>query len=267
MGPWFRHACTIRVLTAAITLTMGVYSSAQSVDERQAAKDASLRLKKAAINRTLEDCRAKGGNTDACSSLLEATHQRELKIIDHLKSALSDPRLNAQEMNRELNACFNPNYGYVETIECWSQLSDRFDAARSGQSLLKGAMPATAGVSSGPATPGGAYPVDLEAKWNPLSPDGMWRDCMDDLTKQDPILRPRRLEAICRDVLHLPWYSHTWIEPHKETVFGVASMLVFAGILSVVVRLRRKKSQRDEPPPLGPMLDEPRVEFRPPKSV
>ncbi len=248
------------VLTAAITVTTGLHASAQSVDERQAARDASLRLKKAAINRTLEDCTAKGGSTNTCNSLLEVTHQRELKVIDHLKSALSDPRLNAEEMNKELNACFNPHYGYVETIECWSQLSDRFDAARSGQSLLKGAMPATAGVSSGPAKLVDVYPVDLDAKWNPLSPDTIWRDCMDDLTKQDPILRPSQLEAICRDALHLPWYSHTWIEQHKEIVSGVASMLVFAAILSGVVRLRRKESQRDEPPTLGPALDEPPVE-------
>jgi hypothetical protein len=242
---------------------VGVQASAQSVDERQAAKDAELRLKKAAITRTLEDCRAKGGSTDTCDTLLEITHQRELKVIEHLKAALGDPRLNAQEMNRELNACFTPHYGYVETIECWSQLSDRFDAARSGQSLLKGATPAAPGAASAPATLGGANPADRVAKWNPLSPDDIWRDCMDDLTRQDPILRLRQLEAICRNVLHLPWYSHTWIEPHKGILLGGASMLVFAGILGVAVRLRRKKSQGDEPPTVGPTLDEPRVEIRP----
>lgn len=256
MGSRFRHTCSMSVLSVSITVTMGLHASAQSVDERQAAKDASLRLKKAAITRTFEDCRAKGGSANTCNSLLEFTHQREVKVIDHLKSALDDPRLNAEEMNKELNACFNSHYGYVETIECWSQLSDRFDAARSGESLLKGATPATAGVSSGPATLGRAYPVDLDAKWNPLTPDGMWRDCMDDLTKQDPILRPRQLETICRDALDLPWYSHTWIEPHKEIVLGAASMFVFAGLLSGVARLRRKKSQRDEPPTLGPVPDE-----------
>jgi hypothetical protein len=256
----FRHTCSMWVLSAAIAVTMGVHASAQSVDERQAAKDAELRLKKAAITRTLEDCRAKGGSTDTCDTLLEVTHQRELKVIEHLKAALGDPRLNAQEMNRELNACFTPHYGYVETIECWSQLSDRFDAARRGQSLLKGAIPATTGASSGPATLGGVSPGDLEAKWNPLSPDGMWRDCMDDLTKQDPDLRPSRLEAICRDALHLPWYSHTWIEPHKEIVLGVASLLGAAILGIVVVRLRRRKSHRD---PLGPTLDEHLAEIRP----
>lgn len=254
------------LLTVAIAVTVGLHASAQSVDGRQAAKEASLRLKKAAINRTLQDCRAKGGSTNTCNSLLEVTHQRELKVIDHLKSALSDPRLNPEEMNKELNACFNPHYGYVETIECWSQLSDRFDAARSGQSLLKGAAPATAGVPPGPATLGGVYPVDFDAKWNPLSPEGMWQDCMDDLTKQDPILRAGQLEAACRDALHLPWYSHTWIEPHKGIVFGIASMLAFAGILSGVVRHRRKQSQRDEPPTLGPLLDEPLVEI-PPRKI
>jgi hypothetical protein len=255
MGSRIRHACTMSVLTVAITVTMGLHASAQSDHERQAAKDASLRLKKAAINRSLEDCEAKGGSADSCNSLLEVTHQRELKVIDHLKSALSDPRLNAEEMNREFNACYNPHYGYVETIECWSQLSDRFDAARSGRSLLKGATPAATGGRADPATLVGVYPMDVDAKWNPLSPDTIWRDCMDDLTKQEPILRARQLEAICRDALHLPWYSHTWLESHKEIVLGVASMLMVAGILSGVVRLRRKKSQSGETPTLGAVLD------------
>jgi hypothetical protein len=255
-------ASTVSVLIAAVIVAVGPHASAQSVDDRQAAKDASLRLKKAAIDRTLADCRAKGGGTDTCNSLLETTHQRELKVIDHLKAALSDPRLNAEEMNKELNACLNPHYGYVETIECWSQLSDRFDAARSGQSLLKGATPAAAGAPSGPAT--------TEAKWSPPSPEGIWQDCMEDLTKQDPILRPGQLKAVCRDVLHLPWYSHTWIDRHTEMVLGVASMLFFAGILSVVVRMRRKKAQespRDEPATRGVMLDEPGGEIRPSGSL
>jgi hypothetical protein len=257
---------TLSALIATITVAVGLHASAQSVDDRQAAKDTSLRVKKAAINRTLEDCRAKGGSIDTCDSLLEATHQRELKVIDRLKAALGDPRLNAAEMNKEFNACLNPRYGYVETIECWSQLSDRFEAARGGQSLLKGAMPTTAG---GPATLAALDPAARDAKWSPPSAEGIWRDCMEDLTKQDPMLRPGQLEAVCRDVLHLPWYSHTWIEPHKVLVLGVASMLLFAGIFSVAVGVRRRKAQKsqtDEPATPGVVLDEPGVEIRPPGS-
>ena len=267
MNSRFRQTRTTSVLSAALIMTMGLHARAQSIDARQAAKDANLRLKKAAISRTLEDCRAKGGSTNTCDTLLEVTHQRELKVIDLLKSALNDPRLNAEEMTKELNACFNAHYGYVETIECWSQLSDRFDAARSGETLLRAGIPTAVAVPPGPTTAGGVNPMDLDTKWDPLSPDTMWRDCMDDLAKQDPILRPGQLEAVCRDALGLPWYSHTWIELHKAIIFGVASILALAGIWRGVVSLRQRRSRGDEPPALGPRLDEPLVESRPQKTL
>jgi len=46
------------------------------------------------------------------------------------------------EVSKETAACYD--YDYVEMIKCWSQLSDRIDAARKGQSLLR-----SAGLASG----------------------------------------------------------------------------------------------------------------------
>ena len=73
----------------------------------------------------------------SCNTVLERTHQREVKIIERLKIASSDTAVNMDEMNQEMAACYSPNYGYVEVVECWSQLSDRLDAARKGRSLLR----------------------------------------------------------------------------------------------------------------------------------
>ena len=71
--------------------------------------------------------------------MLELTHQREVKIIERLNLAPTDPAVNMDEMNKEMAACYSPNYGYVETVECWSQLGDRLDSAGKGQSLLRSA--------------------------------------------------------------------------------------------------------------------------------
>ena len=127
-----------KTILLALLLVVWNCAGAQSPQETQALMNAALRLKQAAVLRTLEDCKAKGGSVQSCNTLLELTHQRELKIIERLNLAPTDPAVNMDEMSKELAACSNPHYGYVETVECWSQLSDRLDAARKGQFLLKG---------------------------------------------------------------------------------------------------------------------------------
>jgi hypothetical protein len=138
--------------TTLLALLLAVWScaGAQSSLENQELTNAALRLKQAAVLRTLEDCKAKGGSVKSCNSLLELTHQRELKIIARLKLAPTDPAVNMDEVSKESAACYD--YGYVELVECWSQLSDRLDAARKGQLLLRSTAPANAAHASEPRT-------------------------------------------------------------------------------------------------------------------
>jgi hypothetical protein len=132
----------------ALLLVVWNSASAQSPQENQEVMNAAARLKQAAVLRTLEDCKARGGSVKTCNSLLELTDQREVKIIERLKLAPADPAVNMDEMNKEMAACYSPNYGYVETVECWSQLSDRLDSAGKGQSLLSNAGPATGATAN-----------------------------------------------------------------------------------------------------------------------
>jgi hypothetical protein len=129
-----------KTILLALLLLVWNCAGAQSPQENQELTNAALRLKQAAVLRTLEDCKAKGGSVQSCNSLLELTHQRELKIIERLKQlAAPGPAVNMDEVSKQSAACYNPNYGYVEVVECWSQLSDRLDAARKGQSLPRSA--------------------------------------------------------------------------------------------------------------------------------
>ena len=128
-------------LLSALLLAVWNCAGAQSPQENQELMNAALRLKQAAVQRTLEDCKAKGGSAKRCDELLELTHQRELKIIERLKLAAINPAINTDEVGKEYLACSDPSYGYVETVECLSQLSDRVDAALKGQSLLRSAAP------------------------------------------------------------------------------------------------------------------------------
>jgi hypothetical protein len=138
-------------LLLALLLVVWNCAGAQSAQENQELMNAALRLKQAAVLRTLEDCKAKGGSVKSCNTLLELTHQRELKVIERLKLASTDPTVNMDEVSKESAACYD--YGYVELVECWSQLSDRLDAARKGQSLLRNAGPARTVAGTPPVTP------------------------------------------------------------------------------------------------------------------
>jgi hypothetical protein len=142
-----------KTILVALLLVVWNCAGAQSPQENQELMNAALRLKQAAVLRTLEDCKAKGGSVQSCNSLLELTHQRELKIIERLKLASTDPTVNMDEVSKESAACYG--YGYVELVECWSQLSDRLDAARKGQSLLRNSPATTVAVAS-PQNWGGA---------------------------------------------------------------------------------------------------------------
>ncbi len=135
-----------KTILLALLLVVWNCAGAQSPQENQELMNAALRLKQAAVLRTLEDCKAKGGSVKSCNSLLELTHQREVKIIERLKLAPTDPAVNMDEMSKEMAACYD--YGYIEMVECWSQLSDRLDAARKGQSLLRSAGPATGATAN-----------------------------------------------------------------------------------------------------------------------
>ena len=142
-----------KTILLALLLVVWNCAGAQSPQENQELMNAALRLKQAAVLRTLEDCKAKGGSVKSCNSLLELTHQREVKIIERLKLAPTDPAVNMDEASKEMAACYSPNYGYVETVECWSQLSDRLDAARKARSLLRSAGPATTVAPAPPVAP------------------------------------------------------------------------------------------------------------------
>ena len=163
-----------KTILLALLLVVWHCAGAQTPQGNQELMNAALRLKQAAVLRTLEDCKAKGGSVKSCNTLLELTHQREVKIIERLKLAPTDPAVNMDEMSKELAACSDPNYGYVETVECWSQLSDRLDASRKGQSLLRGPADilAAAVYSKAPYTTAAACHAH-HGQWFPADPTNL----------------------------------------------------------------------------------------------
>ena len=242
-----------KTILLALLLAIWDCAGAQSPTENQELMNAALRLKQAAVLRTLEDCKAKGGSVKSCNSLLELTHQRELKIIARLNLAATDPAVNMDEVSKESAACYG--YGYVELIECWSQLADRLDASRKGQSLLKSADPATTVAVAPPGTPMPTPPQNRgwavsnnqanaiigqstrdELQSFHSSPADKWRDCLNTLTsaKGEPLPK-ETLEDICRNVLHLPWYSHTSYEPTIKSLFPYRGVIIIGGALIVIV--------------------------------
>jgi hypothetical protein len=264
-----------KTILPALLLVVWTCAGAQPPQENQELMNAALRLKQAAVLRTLEDCKAKGGSVQSCNSLLELTHQRELKIIERLKLAATDPAVNIDEVSKESAACYD--YGYVELVECWSQLSYRLDATRKGQSLLRSAGPSTGATSSTarralvdpPAPPAmvdtatptvgkppqvpaarkgwavsedevnaiiAATPLELQSFHS--SPVNDWRDCINDVTSKthdDPFPK-ETLDGICRDALHLPWYSHTPYEPAlKKFIFPYIGVIIVGGALIIII--------------------------------
>ena len=89
-----------KTILLALLLVVWNCAGAQSPQENQEVMNAALRLKQAAVLRTLADCKAKGGSVKSCNSLLELTHQREVKIIERLKLALTDPAINMDEVGK-----------------------------------------------------------------------------------------------------------------------------------------------------------------------
>lgn len=120
------------VLVSCLTASIALAQTASV-----ATAEAAVRLKKAHVERTLEECRLRGGSDDRCRKVLQMIHERELKVLARLAPALADPSVNLGQFNTELTACYNPNNDYSDLIECWALLADRLDAARKGQFLLK----------------------------------------------------------------------------------------------------------------------------------
>lgn len=99
--------------------------------------EAAVRLKKAHVERSFEECLAKGAPEDRCRKLLQLIHEREKKVLARLAPAMSDPSVNLDQLNAEMTACYSPNHNYTHLVDCWERLADRLDAARAGSFLLK----------------------------------------------------------------------------------------------------------------------------------
>jgi len=57
-------------------------------------------------------------------------------------------------------------------------------------------------------------PAPASAPFRWPSQEELWRDCLNYLGKRgNSELSPAENEQICRETLHLPWYSHTRYEP------------------------------------------------------
>ena len=61
--------------------------------------DAAIRLKKAHVERSFEQCLAKGAPEECCKQLLQLIHQREKKVLARLALAMSDPSVNIDRLN------------------------------------------------------------------------------------------------------------------------------------------------------------------------
>lgn len=107
---------------------------AASSDELQAA---ALRLKEAHVVRSLELCLLYGSSEKRCRQVLQIEHDREIKVFKRLMLGMPDPKIDVDQLNKEVSSCYSPNNTYTHLIDCWQRLADRLDAARKGVTLLK----------------------------------------------------------------------------------------------------------------------------------
>lgn len=124
-----------RMVCAAVVVLAGA-ATAQSTKDAKI-MEAAIRLKQAHVERSWEECKAKGASDERCKKLLEIIHEREKKVIARLAPAMSDPAVNLDQLNTEMSACYSPNNNYTQLVDCWERLADRLDAAREGKFLLK----------------------------------------------------------------------------------------------------------------------------------
>ena len=130
----------MRNLTASICLTLAglLLSPTEGWSaDLQEVLDAAVRLKKAHVERSWEDCSLRGGTEDQCKKLLSMIHSREMKVWLRFSSAYSDSEVNIDQFVSELTACYSPNNTYTHLVDCWERLADRYDAAKNGSFLLK----------------------------------------------------------------------------------------------------------------------------------
>jgi hypothetical protein len=128
----------VSVMYKATALGILVLSNAAFGQSSQSdAMAAADRLKKAHVERTVEECTLRGGTKERCDKILGLIHKRELAVLGRLSPALADPKVNVNQLNAEMTACYDPSSDYTDLVRCWEMLADRLDAARSGQFLLK----------------------------------------------------------------------------------------------------------------------------------
>ncbi len=116
-----------------LTIVMAGTANAQGSE----VMDAAIRLKQAHVERSFEQCLAKGAPEQRCKQLLQLIHELEKKVLARLAPAMSDPSVNIERLNTEMTACYSPNNNYTHLVDCWGRLADRLDAARRGSFLLK----------------------------------------------------------------------------------------------------------------------------------
>ena len=110
---------------------------AQSSDEKaNQVLEATLRLKKAHVEREWSDCMAKAENEARCKKLLSILWEQEKTVLGKLGKHMNNPVINSDVLGKQSTACYNPSGDYSSLIQCWKRLDERVEQALKGESLL-----------------------------------------------------------------------------------------------------------------------------------
>jgi hypothetical protein len=94
-------------------------------------------IRRYAVKRSYEECKAKGLNEEQCSKSLESAQQHLESVNARIEALLGDPKTNLCDLVRWAGSCNNPVYTLGDLADCLQVSADRGEALNRGQFTLK----------------------------------------------------------------------------------------------------------------------------------
>jgi hypothetical protein len=94
-------------------------------------------IRRYAVQRSNEECKAKGLNEEQCIEALESAQRHLESVNTRIEALLSDPKTNLCDLVRWAGSCNNPVYTLGDLADCLQVSADRGEALNRGQFTLK----------------------------------------------------------------------------------------------------------------------------------
>src|SRR3981081_1530676 len=94
-------------------------------------------IRRYAVQRSDEECKAKGLNEEQCNKSLESAQQHLESVNARIEALLIEPKTNLCDLVRWAGSCNNPIYTLGDLADCLQVAADRGEALNRGQFTLK----------------------------------------------------------------------------------------------------------------------------------